>query len=271
MSNVIPISLIAIGGLMAVGGGFWLALNNAKSELQIKQVNAKLLDTAQDAAARMGNDKTRDELIQARARLLAGNSGTSDNPVRDIIARLPVLADEYNKLSQDRAHTVDAMATDFKLCWGPLIYFTLSEFDRRLDQVKNELGTEKDSLKITREDRFDFTKIEGTRDNDPLHPNARTISMGTVQLLIVYSRAVITPEGGMRDAVLAFAIRGKGGAREDPFSLTMGLTAGSTGPGERFPKPKDGIPPQEVTTKITAGIVTSLERFLVVERAERSK
>ncbi len=263
---------------MAVGGTFWLALNNTESERQTKAANAKLLDTAQDAAARMGNDKTRDELIQARTRLLAGNRATSDNPVKDIIARLPILADDYNKLNQDKAHTAQAMATDFNLCWGPLIYFTLSEFDRRVDQIKEELGTEKDSLKITKDEGFDFTKIDGAQDDRPLHPNARTISMGKVQLYVVYSRAVITPYG-MSNATLVFAIRGGSRVREDPFMLEMGLTDGSTAlahqlhatPGAAFPKPIDGIPPQEVTTRIKAGIVTTLERFLVAERAERKK
>jgi hypothetical protein len=170
MSNLIPILVVALGGLMAVGGSLWLAVNNMKSERDTKEVSVKLLDTAQDAAARMGNDKTRDELIQARTRLLTGNRQTSDNPAKDIIAQLPMLADQYNKLNKDRAHTADAMATDFKLCWGPLIYFTLSEFDSRVDQVKNELGTEKNSLKITKDDRFDFTKIDGAQDSTPLHP-----------------------------------------------------------------------------------------------------
>jgi hypothetical protein len=68
MSNLIPILVVALGGLMAVGGSLWLAVNNMKSERDTKEVSVKLLDTAQDAAARMGNDKTRDELIQARTR-----------------------------------------------------------------------------------------------------------------------------------------------------------------------------------------------------------
>jgi hypothetical protein len=49
----------------------------------------------------------------------------------------------------------------------------------------------------------------------------------------------------------------------------MGLEDGSTGPGEGFVKPKDGVPPAEVTARIKRGIMTTLERFLVVERATR--
>ena len=53
MSNLIPILVVALGGLMAVGGSLWLAVNNMKSERDTKEVSVKLLDTAKDAAARM--------------------------------------------------------------------------------------------------------------------------------------------------------------------------------------------------------------------------
>ena len=146
MSSVFPISIIAIGGLLTIGGTLWLALINMRSGAETRQANAKLLDTAQDAAARLGNDKTRDELIQARTRLLAGNHPISENPVKAIITQLPVRAEEYNKLNQDKAHMVEDMATDFELCWAPLIHFTLEEFDRALEQIKRELGPNGQSI-----------------------------------------------------------------------------------------------------------------------------
>jgi hypothetical protein len=283
VSNIVPISLIAVGGLIVVVGSFWLALNTMKSGNETKAANAKLLDTAQDAAARMGNDKTRDELIQARTRLLIDNRSTSDTSVKDIIGRLPALADEYNKLNQDKAHTVEAMATNFKLCWGPLIKFTLAEFDRRLDEIRKELGASGELLKVTSRDDFDLTAVNSpapranTIDGGDvaLHPTARTVSVGNVNLYVSYSRAVITASS-MTDAVIAFGIRGSGGStasgvREDPFTLQMGLYEGSTGPGEGFPKPKDGIPPQEITVRVRAKIVTALERLLIVDRATREK
>lgn len=254
-----------------------------KSGNETKAANAKLLDTAQDAAARMGNDKTRDELIQARTRLLTEKRPTSENSVKDIIGRLPALADEYNKLNQDKAHTAEGMARDFKLCWGPLIKFTLSEFDRRLDEIRKELGAGGELLHITSRDDFDLTAVNSSvpRANTidggdlALHPTARTVTVENVNLYVSYSRAVITPNS-MTNAVLRFGIRGLGGStasgvREDPFTLEMGLNEGSTGAGEGFPKPKDGIPPPEVTARVTAKIVTTLERLLIVDRATRKK
>jgi hypothetical protein len=175
-----------------VCGTLWLALNNARSGHESTQANSKILDTAQDAVARLGNDKTRDELIQARTRFLSGKQSFSESGVKDIIGQLPTLADEYNKLSQDKAKTVESMATDFQLCWGPLVYYTLSEFDNAVSAIKKELGEEGKSIG-TGSEKFQLTFIEGSRDREPLNPTVRTLSKGVVHLYVSYSRAKIHP------------------------------------------------------------------------------
>ena len=131
-----PLALVTLGGALTFVGGVWTALRQAQRADEAKEANAKVLALTQQIAARGGDQKTLDELIETRTRLLAADRRINDDMIQNIVAQLPKMTEDYDKLRQDTARARAGKETEFRLGWEPFIRFALAEFDKRISELR---------------------------------------------------------------------------------------------------------------------------------------
>src|SRR4030095_4981676 len=56
--------------------------------------------------------------------------------VSNIVAQLPKMTEDYDKLRQDTARARAGKETEFRLGWEPFIRFALAEFDKRISELR---------------------------------------------------------------------------------------------------------------------------------------
>jgi hypothetical protein len=251
----LPLAMVALGGLLTVLGGLWLGIRQVRDGNKATTQNAKILDAAQDAAARAGNAELRQEVVNLRTQLLIAERKGDKNMVRDIVARVPALAEQFDKLNQDKVATVEQMAADYELCWKPTIAFLIAEFDEQVSELKK-------AKQISEEPRIaDFPLTLASDARKPNH--IRVLILDDVRLRFTYDTAALNPTG-MTAGRFVFEVLGRGSIHPHHFAELSFDFNEANGFGKRFPKPKDGRPPVALTDEIRSAVSKAIEQFLVV-------
>jgi len=260
-----PLSLVTLGGVLTVVGGVWTALRQAQTGEEARQANAKVLQLTQQIAARGGDQKILDELIETRTRLLAVDRRVNDNMIQDIVARLPKMTEDYDKLRQDTARARAGKETEFRLGWEPFIRFALAEFDKRISELRaNGIGGDGDAT-----DTFPMTNSNVSNSN--VNYPVRGVNFGGKSVLSLYYSSYIpaTNTRPEKPGVLVLNVGAPGASFPDYFRISMNLIEGQIMPGGKAIEiPKDGIASAEMTDAYRGALAKAIEQALVVLRTE---
>lgn len=227
----------------------------------------------QDLAARSGNKKELQELIETRSRLLSAERGASENLIKDILAQVPTKAANYNKLQETKATEAATRDAAFKLTWQPLIRFILDEFDRSINQLRAN------NVVVTTEGNngFALTNADGSQLRSA---SVRLARCDNVSLNLYYRGfpAMATSEVGASDARM-YLFTEDTGARpphETPvwFQVVMEEHAirlqPPNGPETTIAAPEIGLPPKAVTDFVQRGMARGIEELLVLSKARET-
>jgi hypothetical protein len=254
-----PLLLTTLGGVLVLIGSVWTAIKQTKAGAESAKANTEARELTKEIAARLGDQKLVDELVEARSRLVSADRRANDHMIRDIITQLPQVTADYLKLKQSTAAAENAIATNVRLSWEPLIRFCVTEFDRCVD----ELQARGVAVKVKKDDDFVITKAGDERT----FYDVRLVSIDNVTLSLAYVNGGVTAYG-MRPCGLWVNVSADGKFDSRPFYIEMDMNEAKGG-GMDIPAPKDGIPPKELTEAFTIGVGKGIERLLVITNAKK--
>ena len=263
-----PIILITLGGLLTLVGGLWQAKRQAQTAEEAKLANSKVLALTQQIAARGGDQKTLDELIETRTRLLAADRRINDDMIQNIVAQLPKMTEDYDKLRQDTARYRAGKETDFRLGWEPFIRFAVAEFDKRISELRAN-GISGDGGTT---DTFPITNSNPSMTN--VAYQVGVVNFGGKAAIHLDYNSYFPPMNKLPEKPGALALRiGTAGVRftGDPIylSISMNLIEATMMPGGRVIKmPQDGMVSAEMTDAYRSALAKAIEQALVILRAE---
>ncbi len=259
-----PPGLILLGTLLA-GFGVYLAAvkQTARSNSQS--------DVLRDVAARTGNNKLLEELIQERSRALNADRGKADDIADALVKRLPSSTEQFNAMEENKRSVFENRTADFRLKWEPLFNATLSLFDKLVDKcTKAGINVEK----TTGEPLTLTSDLPG-----PSPITLRGVIRNHVVVRIMYTPIVLSPGESGTGAQIEFHIQDRRGRDTVPLYITLNQEEGHclwSLPGHppagsgNVRAPKDGKIPQEFLDFIYDGFARVFERFLLEAGANDS-
>jgi hypothetical protein len=240
-------------------------MRQAQTGEEAKLANSKVLALTQQIAARGGDQKTLDELIETRTRLLAADRRINDDMIQNIVAQLPKMTEDYDKLRQDTARARAGKETEFRLGWEPFIRFALAEFDKRISELRangiSGNGGVTDTFPIT----------DSNVSNSNMTYQVRTVNFGGKSVLYLDYRSYFpaTNTHPETPGVLFLRVGAPGASFPDHFSISMNLIEGKMIPSGRAIKmPEDGMASAEMTDAYRGALAKAIEQALVVLRTE---
>jgi hypothetical protein len=223
----------------------------------------------QQLAAQGGDQKTLDELIAARTRLLAADRRINDDMIQDMVARLPKMTEDYGKLQQDTATASTRKETDFRLGWEPFIRFAVAEFDKRIAELRAH------GMSDIRGNEGATTTFPITNANPSMtntRYQVRAVNFGGKSAIHLDYRSYFPPMNTLAEqpGVLELSI-GASGVRftGEPIylSISMNVIEATMMPsGRAITIPQDGIVPAEMTEAYRSALVKAIEQALVILR-----
>ena len=261
-----PLFLVALGGVLTLVGGVLTAIRQTQAGAEAKIANSQVLDLTRQIAARGGDQKTLDELIETRPRLLAADRRINDDMIQKIVAQLPKMTEDYDKLRQDTARARAGKETEFRLGWEPFIRFALAEFDKRISELRAN-GISGDGGAT---DTFPITSSNFSNTNT--HYTVRGVNLGGGKSVLYLDYSSYFPATNMhpeKPGVLVLRVGAPSASFPDHFSLSMNLIEGKMIPGGRaINMPKDGMASAEMTEAYRGALAKAIEQALVILRTE---
>ena len=133
----------------------------------------------------------------------------------------------------------------------------------QFDRCISELQSKKIPLKVQENNNYEITKTDGTSSNYVV----RVVTLDDVLIRLAFENSAITPNS-IGDARIFLEILDAGKYEGRVFQLNMGWERGWAS-AKIVPRPRDGIPPKELTDSVNVGIGKGLERFLVLSNAKK--
>lgn len=258
--SLMPALVIFLAGITAAGGGLWIAMRQYKKEQESKnraaedkQSGMELQKKMLDVSARLGDKTAENQLINLGTRLLSAERGTSAEAYKQLIARVPQLAQDTKLLQERTQNAANANASEYMRICGPMINFVADEFDRAMTAIE---ASGIDIKSKNYEPHFVMATIDTSA-----HIVRREAFIRNTNIQLLYTTGSATQSGftGGRYGILINHATG----HTDRIDVVQLPDKQRLADDPSYPIGKDGQPVDALTNQVKAKMREAVQAFLL--------
>lgn len=245
----------------------WAVYNYQRRQSQnsaaTRQQTENAFNLMQQMASQTGDQKMLQEIIDARTKLLASDRPADDAAIKEILAQVPRLTEEYKKLETSKTNAAGQLLAEFRSNWEPLIQTVVSDFDRRVD----DLTAADPRVRVTTKDTA--FKVAGIGQDGGNGQLIRVAELNGVELRLYCSSAQVHPthlSGGT--VVITVRIPQRTENESNPLNISFSLKEATLG-DRKWVAPMSAASTKEFADAALPGINKGIQDFLVLANSRK--